>query len=266
MRVARSWIVTAERALPTLKLSPDRARVLEREQRALDHVVDVAPGPDLRAVAVDRQVAPGERVLDEGADRAAADLARAEDVERPHGDRGKPELEWYAWAMCSPASFETAYVQRASPTDPIVVTCALVDVERVRAEDLARREVDEALERVLRREPGLEHVVRPDHVDAHRAHRALEHGVHAGDRRAVDDVRRTARRAPRAAPRSSTSASTKREVRMLRELGARERVAVEVVERDDLVRVDEPAGERRADEAGAAGDQDSLVRSGTRRV
>ena len=25
--------------------------------------------------------------------------------------------------MCSPASFETAYVQRASPTEPIVVTC-----------------------------------------------------------------------------------------------------------------------------------------------
>ena len=24
--------------------------------------------------------------------------------------------------MCSPASFETAYVQRASPTEPIVVT------------------------------------------------------------------------------------------------------------------------------------------------
>ena len=27
--------------------------------------------------------------------------------------------------MCSPASFETAYVQRASPTEPIVVTLAL---------------------------------------------------------------------------------------------------------------------------------------------
>ena len=25
--------------------------------------------------------------------------------------------------MCSPASLETAYVQRASPTEPIVVTC-----------------------------------------------------------------------------------------------------------------------------------------------
>ena len=50
--------------------------------------------------------------------------------------------------MCSPASFETAYVQRASPTEPIVETWPSLDVERVRAEDLARREVDEPLERV----------------------------------------------------------------------------------------------------------------------
>ncbi len=37
---------------------------------------------------------------------------------------GSPNSAWYAWAMCSPASFDTAYVQRASPTEPIVVTCA----------------------------------------------------------------------------------------------------------------------------------------------
>ena len=42
-------------------------------------------------------------------------------------------------------------------------------------------------------------------------------------------------------------------------VGARERVAVEVVEGDDLVVVDEPPRERRADEAGAAGDQDPLA-------
>ena len=76
--------------------------------------------------------------------------------------------------MCSPASFETAYVQRASPTEPIVVTCAFLDVERVLAEDLARRELDEALDRVLRRDRGLERVVGADHVDPHRPHRALE--------------------------------------------------------------------------------------------
>ena len=36
---------------------PDRVRVLEREHERLHHVVDVAPGADLRAVAVDHEVA-----------------------------------------------------------------------------------------------------------------------------------------------------------------------------------------------------------------
>src|SRR5690348_6234960 len=36
---------------------------------------------------------------------------------------GSPSSSWYACARCSPASFETAYVQRASPTEPIVETC-----------------------------------------------------------------------------------------------------------------------------------------------
>ena len=37
---------------------------------------------------------------------------------------GTPSSPWYACAMCSPASFETAYVQRASPTEPCEVTCS----------------------------------------------------------------------------------------------------------------------------------------------
>ena len=49
------------------------------------------------------------------------------------------------------------------------------------------------------------------------------------------------------------------EVRMLREGGAAQRVAVEVVESDHLVVVDEARRERRADEAGAAGDEDPLA-------
>ena len=72
---------------------PDRVRC-SRQRSALDHVVDVAPGADLRAVAVDDEVAPGERRLDERADRAAADLARAEDVERVHRDAGRPSSSW----------------------------------------------------------------------------------------------------------------------------------------------------------------------------
>ena len=49
------------------------------------------------------------------------------------------------------------------------------------------------------------------------------------------------------------------EVRVVAEVGAREGVAMEVVERDHLVVVDEPPRERRADEAGSARDQDPLA-------
>ncbi len=164
--------------------------------------------------------------------------------------------------MCSPASFETAYVQRASPTEPIVVTWPSLDVVGVRAEDLARREVDEALERVQRRERRLEHVVRADHVDAHRPDRALSTVSTPAIAAAVDDVRRPARRARARASASRTSAAWKVKFGCVGELGAAERVAVEVVERDDLVRVDEPPRERRADEAGAAGDEDALAAQG----
>ncbi len=51
-----------------------------------------------------------------------------------------------------------------------------------------------------------------------------------------------------------------REVRMLGERGAAERVAVEVVDGDDLVLVDEPPRECRPDEARAARDHDALSR------
>ena len=92
MRCARSKIVTVPRGLPMLNACPTALRVLEAGEHAAHHVGHVRPGADLRAVAVDRQVAAGDRVLDERADRAAADLARAEDVERMHRDGREPEL------------------------------------------------------------------------------------------------------------------------------------------------------------------------------
>ena len=49
------------------------------------------------------------------------------------------------------------------------------------------------------------------------------------------------------------------EVRVLGERRARERVAVEVVGRDDLVLLDELARKGRSDEPGAAGDEDALA-------
>ncbi len=50
------------------------------------------------------------------------------------------------------------------------------------------------------------------------------------------------------------------EVRVRLEVRPREGVAVKVVDRDHLVRVDEAPRERRADEAGAARDEDALAR------
>ena len=131
--------------------------------------------------------------------------------------------------------------------------------ERLRAEDLARREVDDPLEGVLRRQPGLEGVERADHVHAHRPHRALADGVDASDGGAVGDVRGASCRGPKGVGVEDV-ALLEREVGVLRELGARQRVPVEVVVGDDLVVVDEPARDRGADEPGPAGDQDPLAR------
>ena len=96
--------------------------------------------------------------------------------------------------MCSPASFDTAYVQRASPTLPIVETCPSLTLNAcVPKTSLVEKSTKRSSGR-QRRERRLEHVVGADHVHAHRPHRALEHGVDARDRRAVDDVRRPARK------------------------------------------------------------------------
>src|SRR5205085_5336666 len=85
--------------------------------------------------------------------------------------------------------------------------------------------------------------------------RALEDGVDACDRGRVNDVRRAA---GELADRLGLEdvALDEGQVRVLGELGARERVAVEVVEGDDLVLVDEAAREGGRDEAGPAGDED----------
>ena len=71
----------------------------------------------------------------------------------------------------------------------------------------------------------------------------------------MDDVRRPARELGDRVEVEDVRL-VEREVRMLGERRAGERVAVEVVERDDLVVVDKPARERRADEACSAGHED----------
>ena len=168
----------------------ERRRVLEAEERTRDHVVDVAPRTDLRAVAVDDEVATFERRLDEGADRAAADLARAVDVERAHGHERDAVLVVVGAAHVLAGELRDRVRPPRLADRALRRHVRLVHLERVRAEDLARRELDHALDGLPCRERRLEHVVGADHVHAHRPHGALEHGVDAGDRGAVDDVGR----------------------------------------------------------------------------
>ena len=133
----------------------------------------------------------------------------------------------------------------------------LVDLERERAEDLARRELDHALDRFPRRQRRLERVVGADDVHTHRPHGALEDGVDAGDRGRVDEVRGAADDVGEELLVENVPLH-EAEVRVLGESGATERVAVQVVDGDDLVGLDEPLRERRADEPGAAGDDYAL--------
>ena len=237
----------------------DRARVLECQEGAVDHVVDVAPRPDLRAIPVDREVASRERGFDERANRAATDLARPEDVERPHRGRRQAKL----------GVIRVGHVLARELGHGVGPACLadradrrhmrLVHVERVLAEHLARGEIDEPFERVLRAQRSLEDVVGPDHVDPHRPDGALEDRVHACDSGAVDDVRRACENL-RELMRVEHVALHEAEVRMVAERRAAERVAMEVVDRNDLVLVDEALCERRADEACAAGHDDALAR------
>ena len=87
--------------------------------------------------------------------------------------------------------------------------------------------------------------------------------VDARDAGCVDDVR--------AAGHSSVSRVEvehvpldELEVRVRSEVRPREGVAMEIVDGDHVVPVDEPSRERRADESGAARDENALARSVTR--
>ena len=133
------------------------------------------------------------------------------------------------------------------------------DVVGVGAEHLARREVDEPLERPVRRERRLERVVGADHVHPHRPHRALEHRLDAGDRGAVDEVRRAVRELHQLHPRrgrppggASKFGCSARSVPVS---ASRCRLSTATI----AVALDELPGERRRDEAGAAGDEDPLT-------
>src|SRR5919199_370418 len=121
--------------------------------------------------------------------------------------------------MCSPASLETAYVQRASPTEPVVVTCV---------------------------SPTLyAYVPNTSLVEKSTSRSTVSRAASAASSTLYVPIRFT--RIVRT-PLSRTWSTPA--------------IAAQVVERDDLVRVDEPPRERRADEAGAAGDEDPLAGRG----
>ena len=197
---------------------------------------------------MDRQVAARERGLDERADRPTADLAGAEDVEGP--DRNDGDAVLLAVGVRHVLAGELRdRVRPAGLADrPDRRDVALGDVVRVRAEDFAGRDLYEALDRGARGQCGLEHVVGADHVDAHRPDRAFADGVDPGDRGEVDDVS-----CPRRGLANCVGVEhvplEEPQIRVVGELGARESVPVQVVERDDLVLGDQPTGQRRADEA-----------------
>ena len=122
IRCARSKIVTAERGLPMLNAWPTASGRSRQARTPLHHVGDVAPGADLRAVAMDRQVAAGERSFDEGADRAATDLARAENVEGTHGDGRQAELVVVGVRHVLACKLRDGVCPARLPTEPIVET------------------------------------------------------------------------------------------------------------------------------------------------
>ena len=188
-----------------------------------------------------------------------------EDVERVHRHGRQPELVVVGVRHVLAGELRDGVrparlADRADRRD-----LALLDVVGVRAEDLARREVDEALER--RRASRARPRARCRCRSRSRASSAPGSRARSRRRRSRRSGRSASRRAR---PRVSgvgveDVALVEREVRVVGEVGARERVAVEVVERDDLVPVDELARERRADEAGAAGDEDPLALEPSRR-
>ena len=179
------------------------------------------------------------------------------DVERTHGDGRQVELRVVRVRHVLACELRHGIRPPRLPHRADGRHVGFLDVERVLAEHLARRELDHPLDRVTGRERGLERVVRSDHVDAHGSHGAREHGVDPGDPCGVDDVGapRHELRQPREVEHVTLDEA---KARVLLELGARQRVAVKVVERDDLVLVDESPSQRRADEAGAARDQHAL--------
>jgi hypothetical protein len=206
---------------------------------------------------VDDQVLAGDRPHDEPAQRALADLAGPVDVERPDGDGGQALLPVVRIG-------EVLLRELADRVRPAALAHGaehgrrgLLRAERELAEDLARAEADDPLE-ARHAVRGLEHVGGADHVDLHRVHGLLDHRVDAGDPGAVHHVRGAADRLAQRG-RIEHAALDQLQVGVSGEGLVLERVAAQVVERDDLVALQQHARQRRADEAGSTRDEHPLA-------
>ena len=173
-----------------------------------------------------------KRLQRHAADGAVADLARTVDVERPH-DRQRQSV------LAVMRVRQVLRRQLARGVDPAaladradrreVVFLALVDE---RAVDLAGRELDEALDPDLERR--LDDLVRAEHVDLHRPHRAAIDGIDAGDRGAVNDDRAAIDRLARRVEVEHV-ALDEGQVLVSFEMRELQRVAVQVVVDHDFV-------------------------------
>ena len=234
----------------------NRGRVLGAAQDAIDEVRHEAPRADLRAVVEERDRQVTERLQRDAADGTVADLARAIDVERTH-DRQRQtvftvvRVREMLGRQLAGGIHPTAFADR--PDRREVVFLALVNEGAV---NLAGRELDKSLH--AGGQCRLHDLVRAQQVDLHRPHGAAVHGIDAGDGRAVDHDLAAVDGLARGLvvehiPLDEMQVLGLGHVRKL------ERVAVQVVVDHDFVVGDQLRDQVRADEAGAAGDANSLV-------
>src|SRR5688572_15247135 len=237
----------------------DRGPVFAAAQHAVDEVGHEAPRADLRAVVVEGDGQVLERLQRHAADGAVADLPWAIDVERPHDRQRQVVLAVMGVGQVLGGELAGGIHPPALADRPDrgeVVFLALMDECAV---DLARRELDEALDAGLDRR--LYDLVRAEQVDLHGPDRAAIDGIDAGDRRAVDHDRAAVNRLADGLEVEHV-ALDERQVLVPLEVGELQRVAMQVVEHHHVVVVDELRHEVRADEPGAAGDENTLIGQG----
>ncbi len=155
------------------------------QQHGVYHVVHVAPGPDLAAIAVDLQRFIPQSPLDELMDRSFAHLSWTINIEGPNNRGGQPFL-------LVVGDRQVFFCQLAYGIGPTGLAhrsgnglMVLGGPKRLLAEDFTCGEAHHSVaSRQLR--SGLEDIGRTDHIHSHCERRALDHCVDARNSRAVD--------------------------------------------------------------------------------